>query len=72
MWRELTALPRMSVFVRSAATFTQHSEVADVASNLLVTVLGLQASQHARTSVGVAQLPKGATVELDFIFRVAV
>lgn len=64
-------VPRMSVFIRSAPSFTQHSEVADAASNLLVTILGPQAAQHARTSVGVAQLPKGATVELDFIFRVA-
>lgn len=62
-------VPRMSVFIRSAPEFTQHSEVADAASNLLVAVLG-QCSAHSRTSVGVAQLPKGAAVELDFIFRV--
>jgi enamine deaminase RidA (YjgF/YER057c/UK114 family) len=62
-------VPRMSVFIRSAADFTQHSEVADAASNLLVAVLGTS-SAHSRTSVGVAQLPKGAAVELDFIFRV--
>jgi enamine deaminase RidA (YjgF/YER057c/UK114 family) len=60
----------MSVFIRSAPSFTQHSEVADAASNLLVAVLGAS-SAHARTSVGVAQLPKGAAVELDFIFKVS-
>lgn len=62
-------IPRMTVFIRSAPTFTQHSEVADAASNLLQSVLGPCAA-HSRTSVGVLQLPKGATVEIDFTFRV--
>lgn len=62
-------IPRMSVFIRSAPDFTRHSEVADAASALLVAVLGEQAA-HARTSVGVAQLPKGAALEIDFIVRV--
>jgi enamine deaminase RidA (YjgF/YER057c/UK114 family) len=65
----IVCVPRMSVFVRSAPSFTQQSEVADAASNLLVSVLGV-CSAHTRTSVGVAQLPKGAAVEIDFIFRV--
>ena len=53
------------VFVQSAADFTQHSEVADAASNLLAAVLGSGSGPHARTSVGVCQLPKNAAVELD-------
>lgn len=64
------SVPRVTVFIRSAPDFTLHSEVADAASNLLVAVLGPRAA-HSRTSVGVYQLPKGATVELDFIFRVS-
>lgn len=66
----ITAIPRITVFVRSAPSFTQQSEVADAASNLLVAVLG-PVGVHTRTSVGVAQLPKGATVEIDFIFKIA-
>jgi len=62
------SVPRMTVFIRSAATFTQHSEVADAASALLVAVLGEHAA-HSRTSVGVAQLPKGAAIEIDFIVK---
>lgn len=65
----VVGVPRVSVFIRSAPDFTQHSEVADAASQLLGTILGPHAT-HTRTSVGVAQLPKGATVELDFIFRI--
>jgi enamine deaminase RidA (YjgF/YER057c/UK114 family) len=61
-------LQRLTVYIRSAPDFTQHSEVADAASDLLLRVLG-DAGRHARTSVGVLQLPKGATVELDLMAR---
>jgi enamine deaminase RidA (YjgF/YER057c/UK114 family) len=57
---------RITVYVNSAHNFTQQSEVADGASDILFRVLG-EAGRHTRTSVGVAQLPKGATVELDLI-----
>jgi enamine deaminase RidA (YjgF/YER057c/UK114 family) len=65
----IVAVPRITVFVRSGPSFTQQSEVADGASDLLANVLG-PVGVHARTSVGVAQLPKGAAVEIDFIFKV--
>ncbi|MDH0865484.1 RidA family protein [Mitsuaria sp. GD03876] len=61
---------RMNVFVQCADTFTQHSEVADAASDLLVRILG-PAGTHARTSVGVYALPKNASVELDLTVAVA-
>mgnify|MGYP001501929050 CR=1 FL=1 len=57
---------RVTVFTQSVADFTQHSEVADAASDLLHAVLG-EAGRHTRTSVGVYQLPKNASVELDLI-----
>lgn len=62
----IRAVLRITVFVQSDASFTQQSEVADGASEALYTVLG-PAGVHARTSVGVIQLPKNATVELDLI-----
>ncbi|HEY9067729.1 MAG TPA: RidA family protein [Burkholderiaceae bacterium] len=58
-------LLRVNVYVRSDPTFTQHSEVADAASDLLAAVFGAEAGAHARTSVGVYTLPKDAAVELD-------
>lgn len=64
----IVAVPRITVFVRSGPSFTQQSEVADAASDLLAAILG-PVGVHTRTSVGVAQLPKGATVEIDFIFK---
>lgn len=57
---------RVTVFTQSAQGFTQQSEVADAASELLQSVLG-PAGAHTRTSVGVFQLPKDASVELDLI-----
>ncbi len=70
MQRELGSLDRVrrvariGVYVQCAADFTQHSEVADAASDLLHAVLG-DAGVHARTAIGVYQLPKNAAVEVE-------
>lgn len=63
---EIKRLLRMNLFVQCAADFTQQSEVADGASEVLFFVLG-EAGAHTRSSIGVYQLPKNATVELDLI-----
>jgi enamine deaminase RidA (YjgF/YER057c/UK114 family) len=57
---------RINVYVQSAQDFTQQSEVADAASDVLHTVLGA-AGAHTRTSIGVLQLPKNASVEIDMV-----
>jgi len=57
---------RITVFVQCTDTFTFHSKVSDGASAVLFEVLG-EAGRHTRTSVGVFQLPKNASVELDLI-----
>jgi enamine deaminase RidA (YjgF/YER057c/UK114 family) len=61
---------QITVYVQCAENFTQQSEVADAASDLLVQVLGA-AGTHARTSVGVYQLPKNASVELDMVAKLS-
>ncbi|MET0126897.1 RidA family protein [Pseudomonas caspiana] len=63
---EIKRLLRMNLYVQCAADFTQQSEVADAASEVLFFVLGDKGA-HTRTSIGVYQLPKNATVELDLI-----
>lgn len=63
------AVPRMNVYVQSGERFTQQSEVADAASAILHSIFGA-AGRHARTSVGVYQLPKNATVEIDLVASV--
>lgn len=55
---------RLGVFVASAPGFTQHSAVADGASDLVVAALG-ESGRHARAAVGVASLPAGAAVEVE-------
>jgi len=56
-------------FVASAANFTGQPGVINGASNLLGEVLG-EAGQHARSAVGVAELPLGAPVEVELIVQV--
>jgi len=63
-------LLRVNVYVQSGASFTAHSEVADAASDLFCDILG-EAGRHTRTSVGVFQLPKDASVEIDLIAAIA-
>ncbi|MBP5074964.1 RidA family protein [Pseudomonas chlororaphis] len=57
---------RLNVYVQSAADFTQQSEVADAASEVLYSIFA-EAGVHTRTSLGVYQLPKNAAVEIDMI-----
>jgi enamine deaminase RidA (YjgF/YER057c/UK114 family) len=57
---------RIGVYVQCTGDFTQQSETADAASDLMHRVFG-EAGVHTRTSVGVYALPKNAAVELDMI-----
>ncbi|HMS26177.1 MAG TPA: RidA family protein [Burkholderiaceae bacterium] len=63
---KVKSILRLTVYVQSSLTFTQQSEVADGASNLLYRIFG-DDGRHTRTSVGVHQLPKNATVEIDMV-----
>lgn len=56
-------------FVASAAGFNGQPGVVNGASNLLGEVLG-EAGRHARSAVGVAELPLGAPVEVELIVAV--
>jgi enamine deaminase RidA (YjgF/YER057c/UK114 family) len=58
---------KLTGFIRSSSGFTEHPKVIDGASDLLV-ALFKENGRHARTATGVAQLPFGASVQLDIIF----
>jgi enamine deaminase RidA (YjgF/YER057c/UK114 family) len=60
---------KVCVYTQSTSDFTRQSEVADAASQVFHAVLG-DAGMHTRTSVGVFQLPKNATVEVDLVASV--
>lgn len=66
----VTRVVRLGVFVASAPGFTDQSQVANGASELILEVFG-DAGWHARSAVGVAELPMGIPVEIDFLFEVA-
>jgi enamine deaminase RidA (YjgF/YER057c/UK114 family) len=56
-------------YVASAPGFTQQSQVMNGASDRLVELLG-EKGRHARTSIGVAELPRGAPVEINLVAAV--
>ena len=64
----IVSIDRMQGFVRSAADFTEQPQVIDGASDLLIDIFG-ENGRHARTATGAAQLPYGASIQLDMTFR---
>ncbi len=66
----ITKVIRVGGFVASAAGFTDHPKVINGASQVLLDVFG-EAGRHARIAVGLAELPSGVPVEIEFLFEVA-
>jgi enamine deaminase RidA (YjgF/YER057c/UK114 family) len=62
-------LVRVGVFVNSAAGFDQQPAVANGASDTFVEIFG-DAGRHARTAVGVNELPAGFAVEVELVAEV--
>ena len=60
---------RLTGYVNSDPNFTDQHLVVNGASQLLIDVLG-EAGRHARSAVGMAQLPLGCSVELEMILRI--
>ena len=61
---------RLGGFINAVPTFAQVPIVMNGASDLMVAVLG-DKGRHARSTVGVAELPFDAAVEVEAIFEVA-
>lgn len=61
---------KLGAFIASAEGFTDQPKVANGASDLMVSVFG-DNGRHARSAVGVPELPLGAAVEVDAIFALA-
>ena len=58
-------------FVASADGFVEQPAVVDGASGLLGEIFG-DAGRHARSAVGVAELPRGVPVEIEFVAAIDV
>ena len=56
--------------VNSSPTYTEHHLVTNGASELFMEVFGPEVGAHARSAFGVAQLPRGACVEIELIAEV--
>lgn len=65
---EISAILKVQGFVNSGPEFTRQPQVIDGASELLIALYG-EAGKHARTATGVAQLPYGASIQLDMIVK---
>ena len=67
---KIARVVKLTVFVASDDAFTAQHKVANGASDFIVEILG-EKGKHARSAVGVAQLPMGAAVEVEAFFEIA-
>ena len=56
-------------YVASGKDFQEQPAVIDAGSNLLIEIFG-DSGTHARSAIGVTELPRGAPVEIDLVVRV--
>ncbi len=63
------AVIKLLGMVHSAPQFSNHSQVIDGCSDLLLAAFG-DRGRHARSAVGMASLPHGMTVEIEAILHV--
>jgi enamine deaminase RidA (YjgF/YER057c/UK114 family) len=64
----LAGVVRLLGLVRSAPGFDQQPAVMNGASDLLLEIFG-EAGRHARSAVGVSELPLGAVLEVEAVFE---
>jgi enamine deaminase RidA (YjgF/YER057c/UK114 family) len=61
---------KVTGYVASAPGFNSQTQIMDATSDLLIEILGAERGEHARSSVGVFQLPGDVPVEIDMICAV--
>jgi enamine deaminase RidA (YjgF/YER057c/UK114 family) len=64
------AVLKLNGYVNVAPGFTSVPSIVNGCSDLMVDVFG-DAGRHARSAVGVAELPLGFAVEVDGVFEIA-
>jgi enamine deaminase RidA (YjgF/YER057c/UK114 family) len=68
--RHVVQIVKLNGYVNSASGFVDQPAVINGASDLLAAVFG-ERGRHARTSVGVAELPGDIPVEIEMVVQVA-
>lgn len=66
----VTRIVKLLGFVNSAPGFGEQPKVIDGASELLISLFG-ERGRHARSAVGMAELPFNIAVELEMVAQVA-
>lgn len=66
---QIARILKITGFIASAPGFNDQPKVLDAASFLLVDAFG-DAGRHARSAVGVAELPRNAPVEIEMIVAI--
>lgn len=61
---------KLTVFVNAVPGFTQHPEVANGASDLIVEIFG-ELGRHTRAAVGAGSLPRNVATEVEAVFEIA-
>lgn len=65
----VVGIAKLGGFVNSTADFTDHPEVVNGASDMMVELFG-DKGKHARFAVGVPSLPLNASVEVDAVIEI--
>ncbi len=65
--RRVRRIVKLLGMVNSVPEFTDHPEVINGCSDLLVEVFGSEIGRHARSAVGFGSLPRQITVEIEMI-----
>ena len=67
-WEKLEGFIKLGGFVNCNANFTNHPQIINGASNLLVKIFGEQ-GKHTRFAVGSNSLPMNISVEIEAIIK---
>jgi enamine deaminase RidA (YjgF/YER057c/UK114 family) len=67
---KITKIVRVGGFVNTSGGFIQVPAVINGASEFLIELFGEEIGKHARTAVGVVELPLDAPVEIDMVVEV--
>ena len=66
----VVSVAKLLGLVHCSDDFTAQPAVINGASDLLVEIFGEEAGRHARSAIGVRQLPNNASVEIEMILEV--
>lgn len=67
---KIVRVVKVTGMINSSPGFERQFAVVDGASDLFLALFGPEVGQHARTAVGMAELPRGFPMEIEAIFEV--